>query len=68
MTMVITCFLVCSLGIPAYTQKIADLLEGAAEEAPDVRTYLSIHSSLRREYVFTLCVQVRVVLLLRMNC
>jgi hypothetical protein len=38
-----------NLGLSSYTQKIADLLDGAAEEAPDVRTYLSIHSSLRRE-------------------
>jgi hypothetical protein len=38
-----------TLGLSSTTQKIADLLEGAAEEAPDVRTYLSIHSSLRRE-------------------
>ncbi|XP_024385615.1 probable ATP synthase 24 kDa subunit, mitochondrial [Physcomitrium patens] len=37
------------LGIPSYTQKISELLEGAAEEAPDVRTFLNIHSSLRRE-------------------
>ncbi|KAG0610025.1 hypothetical protein M758_7G032900 [Ceratodon purpureus] len=38
-----------NLGLPSYTQKIADLLEGAAEEAPDVRTYLSNCSTLRRE-------------------
>jgi hypothetical protein len=44
--------LICSLGVPSYTQKIADLLEAAAEYTPDVRTYLSIHRSLRREYVF----------------
>jgi hypothetical protein len=37
------------LGLPSYTQKIADLLEGAAEEAPDVRTYLNITNTLRRE-------------------
>jgi hypothetical protein len=38
-----------NLGVPSYTQKIADLLEAAAEDTPDVRTYLSIHRSLRRE-------------------
>ena len=43
--------LICSLGVPSYTQKIADFLEAAGEDTPDVRTYLSIHRSLRREYV-----------------
>lgn len=42
----------CRLGLPSYTQKIADLLEAAAEDAPDLRTYLNIHQTLRREYVF----------------
>lgn len=53
-------FFYFSLGLSSYTQKIADLLEAAAEEAPDVRSYLNIHSILRREYVFTLNTQLHV--------
>lgn len=42
-------FLVCSVGVSSVTQKIADLLDAAAEEAPDVRSYLETQRSLRRE-------------------
>jgi len=38
-----------SLGIPSFTQKIADLLDAAAEEAPDVRSILVLNKSLRLE-------------------
>jgi len=38
-----------SLGIPSFTQKIAELIDGAAEEAPDVRTILELNKSLRPE-------------------
>ncbi|CAM6055853.1 unnamed protein product [Sphagnum tenellum] len=38
-----------SIGVPSFTKKISNLLEAAAEEAPDVRSILEIQRSLRRE-------------------
>eukprot|EP00246_Nothoceros_aenigmaticus_P001774 TRINITY_DN12409_c0_g1_i1.p1 TRINITY_DN12409_c0_g1~~TRINITY_DN12409_c0_g1_i1.p1 ORF type:complete len:243 (+),score=61.94 TRINITY_DN12409_c0_g1_i1:66-794(+) len=37
------------VGIPSYTEKLGDLLDSAAEDSPDVRTFFQIQRALRIE-------------------
>eukprot|EP00850_Spirogloea_muscicola_P005996 SM000028S10090 [mRNA] locus=s28:385709:387101:+ [translate_table: standard] len=37
------------LGVPSFTEKLGDLLDAAAEEAPDVRTYIKEAAQIRKE-------------------